>query len=65
MNAADPLALASILRQEVARARPGFRVTTIRTEQGMLQAQMVRERLLAMLALFFAIVALLLAGVGL
>jgi predicted permease len=65
MNAADPLALASILRQEVARARPGFRVTSIRTEQGMLQAQIVRERLLAMLALFFAIVALLLAGVGL
>src|SRR5258708_35095808 len=33
--------------------------------EGMLQAQTVRERLLAVLALFFALVALLLAGVGL
>ena len=62
---ASPMALASLLRQEVSRARPGFRVTKIRTQDGMLQAQTVRERLLAMLALFFAAVALLLAGVGL
>jgi predicted permease len=65
MSAANPLALAAILRQEVSRARPGFRVTRIRTQAGMLQAQIVRERLLAMLALFFAAVALLLAGIGL
>jgi uncharacterized membrane protein YqjE len=38
---------------------PGFRVIKIRTHQAMLQAQTVRERLLAMLALFFAAVALL------
>jgi len=62
---ASPLALASILRQEVSRARPGFRVTKIRTQEGMLQSQTVRERLLAMLALFFAVVALLLAAIGL
>jgi len=62
---AGPVALASVLRQEVSRARPGFRVTRIRTQEGMLQAQTVRERLLATLALFFAAVALLLAGVGL
>jgi len=62
---ASPMALASLLRQEVSRARPGFRVTKIRTQEGMLQAQTVRERLLAMLGLFFAAVALLLAGVGL
>jgi putative ABC transport system permease protein len=62
---ANPLALASILRQEVSHARPGFRVTRIRTQEGMLQAQTVRERLLATLGLFFAVVALLLAGVGL
>jgi predicted permease len=61
----SPVALASVLRQEVSRARPGFRVTRIRTQEGMLQAQTVRERLLAILALFFAAVALLLAGVGL
>ena len=62
---ADPLALASTLRKEVAHARPGFRVSNIRTEDELVEAQTVRERLLAALALFFAILALLLAGLGL
>jgi ABC-type antimicrobial peptide transport system permease subunit len=62
---ADPLALAAVLRREVARARPGFRVSNIHTQAELVQAQTVRERLLAMLALFFAGVALLLAGIGL
>ncbi len=64
-SSANPLALASILRQEVPRARPEFRVSNIRTQMEINQAHTVRERLLAMLALFFAGVALLLAGVGL
>ncbi|MFN7996629.1 MAG: ABC transporter permease [Bryobacteraceae bacterium] len=58
-------ALASALRLEVPRARAEFRVSNIRTQVELVQAQTVRERLLAMLALFFAIVAVLLAGVGL
>ena len=62
---ANPLALASTLRREVARARPGFHVSTIRTEEELVQSHTVRERLLATLALFFAAVALLLAGIGL
>ncbi len=57
-----PLALASILRQEVPRARPEFRVSNVRTQTDLVLAQTVRERLLAMLALFFAAVALVLAG---
>ena len=61
----NPLALASILRQEVPRARPEFRVSNIREQAELVRAQTVRERLLVMLALFFAVVALLLAGVGL
>ena len=61
----DPLLLAPTLRKEVSRARTGFRVSNIRTQLEINQAQTVRERLLAMLALFFASVALLLAGVGL
>ena len=61
----DPLAIASILRREIPRARPEFRVSTIRSEAELIRAQTVRERLLATLALFFAGVALLLAGVGL
>jgi predicted permease len=61
----DPRALSSVLRQEVPQARPEFRVSRIRTQTEINQAHTVRERLLATLALFFAIVALLLAGVGL
>jgi predicted permease len=61
----NPLALASILRREVALARPGFRVSNIRTQKEINQSHTLRERLLAMLAMFFAVVALLLAGVGL
>ena len=61
----NPRALAGVLRQEVPRARPEFRVSRIRTQLEINQSHTVRERLLAMLALFFAIVALLLAGVGL
>jgi predicted permease len=62
---ANPLALASTLRREVPRARPGFRVSNIHTQTELNQSSTIRERLLAMLALFFAAVALLLAGVGL
>jgi predicted permease len=61
----NPLALASTLRQEIPRARPEFRVSRIRTQLEINQSHTVRERLLAILALFFAVVALLLAGVGL
>jgi predicted permease len=62
---ANPMALASILRREVPRARPEFRVNNIRTQAELVRAQTLRERLLAMLGLFFAAVALLLAAVGL
>lgn len=64
-SSANPLAMASILRQEIARARPEFRVSNIRTQQELIDSQTIRERLLATLALFFAGVALLLAGIGL
>jgi predicted permease len=61
----DPLLLAPALRMQVPRAHSEFRVSNIRTQLEINQAQTIRERLLAMLALFFAAVALLLAGVGL
>jgi predicted permease len=63
--AANPLAMANALRREVPNARSGFRVSNLRTQQSLVMAQTVRERLLATLALFFAGVALLLAGIGL
>ncbi|HYO80359.1 MAG TPA: ADOP family duplicated permease [Bryobacteraceae bacterium] len=62
---ANPLAVAQTLRREVPRAHAGFRVNNIRTQQELVEMHTVRERLLAMLALFFAVVALVLAGVGL
>jgi predicted permease len=61
----NPLALASILRHEIPRARPEFRVSNMRTQQELIDSQTIRERLLAILARFFGAVALLLAGVGL
>src|ERR1019366_279126 len=61
----NPMAMAASLRREVARARPEFRVSNIRTQADIVRALTIRERLLATLALFFAVVALLLAGVGL
>jgi predicted lysophospholipase L1 biosynthesis ABC-type transport system permease subunit len=64
-STANPMALASLLRREVARAGPEFRVSNIRTQAAIDQSHTVRERLLSRLALFFGIVALSLAGVGL
>ncbi len=64
-SSANPLAMASTLRQEVPRARSEFRVSNIRTQKEIDDSQTIRERLLAMLAFFFASVALLLGGVGL
>jgi putative ABC transport system permease protein len=57
--------IAALLRKEVSNARADFRVSNIRTQEEINRAQTVRERLLAMLALFFGVVAMLLAGIGL
>ena len=62
---ANPMALASILRQEVTRAGPAIYVSSIRTQVEINLASTVRERLLAMLAIFFSAVAVLLACIGL
>jgi predicted permease len=61
----DPLAFAAALRREVSQVRTDFRVTSLTTETNTLRWNMVRERLLATLSFFFAIVALVLAAVGL
>jgi ABC-type antimicrobial peptide transport system permease subunit len=62
---ANPLAVASTLRKEVARARSEFRVSNVRTQTELDESATIRERLLAVLALFFAMVAQLLAAIGL
>jgi predicted permease len=61
----NSLALAPVLRREVPWIRSEFRVSNVYTQQSLIDGQTVRERLLAMLALFFAAVALLLAAIGL
>ena len=62
----NPMALAfAVPRREVPRARPEFRVSNVRSRRELNQQHTVRERLLAMLAVFFALVALLLSGIGL
>jgi ABC-type antimicrobial peptide transport system permease subunit len=57
--------MAGLLRAEVRKARSDFRVSNIRTQREIDDAHTVRERLLAMLAMFFSATALLLAAVGL
>jgi predicted permease len=61
----NPLALADSLRQFIAQRHDGLRVSNVTTELDLFRDQTVRERLIAMLAAFFAAVALLLAGIGL
>jgi predicted permease len=64
-SVSDPMSMAAVLRREVPAGRSEFRVSSLLTQTDINQAQTVRERLLATLSLFFAGVALLLAGVGL
>jgi len=64
-DAQNPLALADSLRQLIAQSHNGLRVSNITTQLDLVRDQTIRERLIAMLAAFFAAVALLLAGIGL
>jgi predicted permease len=64
-NAQNPLALTNTLRQLIAQRHNGLRVSNITTQLDLVRDQTIRERLIAMLAAFFAAVALLLAGIGL
>jgi predicted permease len=61
----NPLALADSLRQFIAQRHNGLRASNVTTQLDLVHDQTVRERLIAMLAAFFAVVSLLLAGVGL
>jgi ABC-type antimicrobial peptide transport system permease subunit len=64
-DARNPLALADSLRQLVAQRHNGLRISNVTTQLDLVRDQTIRERLIAMLAAFFAAVALLLAGIGL
>jgi len=64
-SSATPLALASTLRRAVPQLRSDFRVSDVHTQNELIGRQTIRERLMATLASFFSLVALLLAAVGL
>jgi hypothetical protein len=61
----DLITPASTLQHAVSEVRPGARVASLGALDARVGRQMIRERLLAILSLFFAGVAVLLAGVGL
>ncbi len=64
-TAGEPMALAALLRREVVRSRPDLRVRAVEPQTAFVRQQMIRERLLAALSSFFALIALVLAAVGL
>jgi predicted permease len=63
--AGNPMAIAARLREEVRAANGSFRVTSITTQSAVVDRTLIRERLLALLSGFFAVVGLVLAAVGL
>jgi putative ABC transport system permease protein len=63
--AGDAAALTSRLREEIRAASPLFRVTTVTSQAAAVDQTLIRDRLLALLSGFFALVGLVLAAVGL
>ncbi len=61
----DPMALASMLRTEIPRIHPALRVTDVTLQSTLIDNTLIRERLLALLSGFFALVAVALVAVGL
>ena len=62
---ADPAAFSATLRRTLGARQPSLLVTNVGTQRELVYAATRRERVLAALGMFFAAVALLLAGVGL
>ena len=63
--AGDATTIAARLREEVRAATPLLRVTSVTSQAAMVNRTVVRERLLALLAGFFALVGLVLTAIGL
>ena len=61
----EPAALAALLRNELPRVHPAFRMTGVTLQSTLVENTLVRERLLALLSGFFSIVAIVLVAVGL
>lgn len=61
----DPATLTSMLRAELPRVYPDMRLTEVYLQSEFIRNKLTRERLLALLSGFFAIVAMTLAAIGL
>ena len=64
-TAGNPAALAANLRREIERVDASLRVTGVTLQSTQIDETIVQERMLALLGGFFAVVAVLLAAVGL
>ncbi|MGH9631958.1 MAG: hypothetical protein ACRD7E_26945 [Bryobacteraceae bacterium] len=58
----EPAALAALLRNELPRVHPAFRMTGVTLQSILVDNTIVRERVLALLSGFFSIVAILLVA---
>jgi putative ABC transport system permease protein len=61
----DPRALADQVRSELPRIHPSLRLTDVTRQSALVMNTLLRERLLAMLSAFFAVLGLALSAVGL
>jgi predicted permease len=64
-TAVPPRSLAQVLRKKLTEARADYSVRTIEYQTEYVRFHLLRERVLAVLSLFFATVALVLAAIGL
>jgi putative ABC transport system permease protein len=62
---ANPLATASFIRQAIRRVNPALAASDVILQSTRINNTLLRERLLALLAGFFAVVAMVLAAIGL
>jgi predicted permease len=64
-TATDPLSMTAPLREEIQTANPVVRVINVELQSTRIENTIVRERLLALLSGFFAVVAVILVATGL
>jgi ABC-type antimicrobial peptide transport system permease subunit len=64
-TAGIPESMSTTLSREIARIRPDLRVTAARPQSLLVARQLMHDRVLATISVFFAAVALLIAGIGL
>ncbi|MGA7412514.1 MAG: ABC transporter permease [Bryobacteraceae bacterium] len=61
----DPSSVSTLLRNEIPRVHAGFNLTEVNLQSAYINNQLTRERLMALLSGFFALVAITLVALGL